>query len=229
MCKRLCVYVHVFICACVWECVWICVVVFLWMCVCLWMCMWVYVWYICMHMCTSDESVCEFLCLCVWICVCMYVYECVCECVCECVWMCACMWVSLWMCHCECVCQGGSLHDYLSSLSPEVHQHLAVVFFISAGSPGHMWCKVLQAELDESGFKCQPCFLQALWPYTSHLTALYCSFLSCKMQIILLHRTGERKQQGLSCGYIIQSSFTLLLKFSFKAVLRWGWGAWGWH
>lgn len=98
---------------------------------------------------------------------------------------------------------GGRLHYYLFSLFLEVsQQHPGGCAPYLNRLTGQHVRTVLQSELDESGFKCQACRLLALGPYTSHLTSFYLSFLSFKMQIILLHRICERRKQGLSCEYI---------------------------
>lgn len=231
-----CVSTRVSMCVLVCECIsvwlWICVCVCLWMCVYEYMCVFDYVYvFVCecvqMCVCVCEQvcitvSVCEFIyeyvsvCPGIYMWTCVYVYECVYEHVS--MDMCVSEWV------CACVCDGGTWHDHLSSSPLEVSQCPSCYALYLSRLTSHMW----QSGLAESGSKGQACLLQALWPYASHWASLYLSILSCKRQIALLHRIGERKQQGLSWGCITCASFTLPLRFSLMAVLGQGLG-WGWH
>lgn len=228
--NRVCEHPCERVCARMWvhKCVWVCGYEYVCVCVCLWMCVSMNTC-ACLIMCMF-LYVCANVCVCVWTgmynCECVWVYEYVSVCPWIYVWVCVYVYervyehVSMDMCVsewvCACVCDGGTWHDHLSSSPLQVSQCPSCYALHLSRLTSHMW----QSELAESGLKCQACLFQALWPYASHWASRYLGVLSCERQIALLHRIGERKQQGLPCGCITCASFTLPLRFSLMAGTR---------
>lgn len=91
------------------------------------------------------------------------------------------------------VIEGLGMTIYLSSTSLQVSQCLSCYALYLSSRPATCGAVLHQSWLS-LGWNAKPAFLHALWPYASHWASLYLSFLSCKRQIALLHRIGERKK-----------------------------------